>query len=173
MVRLLENNLELCAQLSLPLHFVDQLPIYGASFNGRDYLTHWDRATHIICVGKLTIIGLDNGLLPGRREAIIWTNAGILIIGPQGTNFHEIKIIIPIFWFMKKTFENVVWKMAAILSRPQCLSNYSNGILQDTFLSMALNQLSSESNGNPYPEEPWRNNDVTIVRKWCCSTILT
>ena len=49
-------------------------------------LTHWGRVTHI-CVGNLTIIGPDNGLSPGRRQAIIWTNAGILLIGPWGTNF--------------------------------------------------------------------------------------
>ena len=29
-------------------------------------LTHWGRVTHI-CVNKLTIIGSDNGLSPGRR----------------------------------------------------------------------------------------------------------
>ena len=45
------------------------------------YLTHWGRVTHI-CVGKPTIIGSDNGLSPGRRQAIIWTNAGILLIEP-------------------------------------------------------------------------------------------
>ena len=33
-------------------------------------LTHWGRVTHI-CVGNLTIIGSDNGLSPGRRQAII------------------------------------------------------------------------------------------------------
>ena len=33
--------------------------------------------THI-CVSDLNIIGSDNGLSPGRRQAIIWTNAGIL-----------------------------------------------------------------------------------------------
>ena len=33
-------------------------------------LTHWGRVTHI-CVGKLTIIGSDNGLSPERRQAII------------------------------------------------------------------------------------------------------
>ena len=44
-------------------------------------LTHWGRATHI-CVGKLTTIGSDNGLSPGRRQAIIWTIAGILLIDP-------------------------------------------------------------------------------------------
>ena len=45
--------------------------------------------THI-CVSKLYIIGSDNGLLPGRQKAIIWTNAGILLIGTSGTNFSEI-----------------------------------------------------------------------------------
>ena len=62
-------------------------------------LTHWGRVTHV-CV-KLTIIGLDNGLLPGRRQAIIWTNAGISLIGPSGTNFSEILIEIHTFSFEK------------------------------------------------------------------------
>ena len=44
-------------------------------------LTHWGRVTHI-CVGNLAIIGSDNGLSPGRRRAIIRTNAGVLLIGP-------------------------------------------------------------------------------------------
>ena len=52
-------------------------------------LTHWGRVTHI-CVSKLTIIDSDNGLSPGRRQAIIWTNAGILLIRPSGTNFSKI-----------------------------------------------------------------------------------
>ena len=52
---------------------------------------HWGRVTHI-CVNKLTIIGSNNGLSPGRRQALIWTNAGILLIGPLGTNFSEILI---------------------------------------------------------------------------------
>ena len=51
-------------------------------------LTHCGRVTHIY-VGNLAIIGSDNGLSPGRRQAIIWTNAGILVIWPLGTNFRE------------------------------------------------------------------------------------
>ena len=47
-------------------------------------LTHWGSVTHI-CVSTLTVIGSDNGLLPGRRQAIIWTNARILLIKPLGT----------------------------------------------------------------------------------------
>ena len=56
--------------------------------------------THI-CVSRLTIIGTDNGLSPGRRQAIIWTNAGILLIGPLGTNFNETSIAIHTFSFKK------------------------------------------------------------------------
>ena len=59
---------------------------WDISFSHR--LTHWGRVTHI-GGGEQTIIGSDNGLSPGRRQAIIWTNAGILSIGPLGTNFNE------------------------------------------------------------------------------------
>ena len=63
-------------------------------------ITHWGRVTHI-CVGKPTTIGSDNGLSPGRRQVIIWTNAGILLIRPLGTNFNEVLIEILTFSFMK------------------------------------------------------------------------
>ena len=63
-------------------------------------LTHWGRVTYI-CVGKLISIGSDNGLSPGRRQAIIWTNAGILLIGPLETNFSAIVIEIHSFSFKK------------------------------------------------------------------------
>ena len=51
--------------------------IIYASVNWASFLIHRGRVTHK-CVGKLTNIGSDNGLLPGRRQAIIWTNVGIL-----------------------------------------------------------------------------------------------
>ena len=47
------------------------------------------------------IIGSDNGLSPDRRQATIWTSAGILLIGPLGTNFSEILIGIQTFSFKK------------------------------------------------------------------------
>ena len=56
-----------------------------------------------ICVGNLTIIGSDNCLSPGRRHAIIWTDAGILLIGPSKTDFNEI------MHFHSRKFENVPW----------------------------------------------------------------
>ena len=74
--------------------------------------------THI-CVGNLAIIGSDNGFSPGRRQAIIWTNDGILLIGPLGTNFSEIWIWIETFSLKKMHF---VCEVASILSRPQCVN---------------------------------------------------
>ena len=68
--------------------------------NGGIMLTHWGRATHVF-VSKFTITASDNGLSPGRRQAIIWNNAGILSIGPLGINFSEILIEILTFSFKK------------------------------------------------------------------------
>ena len=52
-------------------------------------LAHWGRETHL-CASKLAIIGLYNDLSPGRWQAIIWTNAGTLLIGTLGLNFSQI-----------------------------------------------------------------------------------
>ena len=82
---------------------------------GRRCLTHWGRVTHI-CVSKLPIIGLDNGLSPGRRQAIIWTNDGLLLIGPLETNFSEILIEIHTL-----SFKEMHLKMSSGKWRPFCL----------------------------------------------------
>ena len=75
-------------------------------------LTLWGRVTHI-CVDELTIIGSDNGLSPGRHQAIIWTNAGVLLIGPLGTNFSEAVNAIETFFIQENAFENIVCEMAS------------------------------------------------------------
>ena len=82
--------------------------------------------THI-CVGKLTIIGSDIGLSPGWRQAIIWTNAGILLIGPLGTNFSEI-----LFGIQTFSFKKMHLKMSSGKWRPFCLGL---NVLRDTTLS--------------------------------------
>ena len=84
-------------------------------FLGFDVLTHWGPMTHI-CIGKLTIIGSDNGLWPGWRQAIIWTNAMILLIRTLGTNFSEILSEIYAFSFKKMHL-----KMSSVKWRPFCL----------------------------------------------------
>ena len=50
-----------------------------------------------ICVSRLTSIGSDNGLSLCRGQAIIWTNAEIMLIRTSGTNFSEIISGIHIF----------------------------------------------------------------------------
>ena len=67
--------------------------------NDTTILTHRGRVTHI-CVNKLTNIGSDNGLSPDRRQAIIWTKVGKLLLGPLVTNFSEILIENHTFSFM-------------------------------------------------------------------------
>ena len=94
-------------------------------------LTHWGRVTHI-CLAKLTIIGSDNGLSPGRRQAIIWTNVGILLIAPLGTNFSEILSEIHSISFRKMHL-----KMASAKWRPFCLGlNVLNKSISSWNLSM-------------------------------------
>ena len=83
--------------------------------NISNQLTHWGRVTHI-CVNKVTIIVSDNGLSPGRRQAIIWNNAGILLIGTLGTNASEILIEILTFSIKKGRL-----KVSSAKRQPFCL----------------------------------------------------
>ena len=90
----------------------------GKSHSQNICLTHWGRVTHI-CVGNLTIIGSDNGLSPGRCQAISWTNIGILLIGPLGTNFSEMLIEIHTF-----SFKKIYFYMSSGKWRPFCLASF-------------------------------------------------
>ena len=62
-------------------------------------------------VSKLTTIGLDNGLSPDRRQAIIWTNNGILLIRTLETNFSEIRTFL---------FKEIHMKMLSAKWRQSC-----------------------------------------------------
>ena len=106
--RLRPEQTTVLEQLGQDRHVFVSLPTgYGKS----ECLTHWGRVTHT-CVSTLTIIGSDNGLSPGRRQAIIETNAGILLIGPLGTNFSEILIGIQTFSFkMHLKMPSAKWRL--------------------------------------------------------------
>ena len=98
---------------------------YGSfAYKGREpgknsVLTHWGRVTHI-CVSKLTIIASDNGLSPGRRQAIIWIIAGILLMGPLGTNFSEMSIEIQTFSLNKLHLKMSSAKWRPFVSASMC-----------------------------------------------------
>ena len=78
-------------------------------------LTHWGRVTHI-CVSKLTIIGSDNDLSPGRHQAITETNVGILLIWTLWTNFSEILVEV-----LTSSFKKMSLKVSSAKRRPFCL----------------------------------------------------
>ena len=91
---------------SMSPHLPARLLCWAAACKKFVMLTHWGPVTHI-CVSNLTIIGSDNGLSPSRRQAIIWTNAGIL--------FSEI-----LFEVLTFSFKNMHLKMSGN-GRPFCL----------------------------------------------------
>ena len=128
-------------------------------------LTHWGRVTHI-CVSRLTITGSDNGLSPGRRQAIIWTNAGIVLIGPLGTNFSENLIDILTFSFRK-----MLLKVSSTKWRPFWL-----GLNVLTWWSQDMETLSSFPalcDGNPlFTVEilvtgAWLSQRTNNAELWC------
>ena len=80
---------------------------------------HWGLVTNI-CISKVTTIGSDDGLSPGPCQAIIWTNAGILLSGPLGTNFCEILIEILTFSFKKMHLKVLSAKWHHFVSTSLC-----------------------------------------------------
>ena len=62
----------------------------------------------------------DHGLSLSRRQAIIYTSAGLLSSGPLGINFSEIQNTK--LFIHENASENFVCEMAAILSRSKCVN---------------------------------------------------
>ena len=83
---------------------------------------HKNRVKHIEARWRIyaslnwVLICSDNGLSPVRRQAIIWTNAGILLIGPLGTNFREIVIGIQTFSLTKLHLKtsSAKWRLSCL-----------------------------------------------------------
>ena len=139
-----------CNQVNKPTP-VDDIDIFTQSkshkmYNSSYVLTHWGRVTHV-CVSKLTIIGPDNGLSPGRRQAIIWTEDGILLIRPLGTNFSEILIESHSF-----SFKEMHLKMSSGKWRPFCLGF---NVLRGPLLKSCECNRSSINKGNSKGFDSW------------------
>ena len=103
-------------------------------------LTHWGRVMHI-CIDNLTTNDSVNGLSPGRCQAFIWSNAGILVIKLLGTNPSEIVIETLIFPFKKMHL-----KMSSGKCQPWCLG--LNVFIQNNFFSWITNLLWNFFNAN-------------------------
>ena len=102
---------------------------------------------------NLTIIGEDNGLSPGRRQAIIWTNTAILLIGPWGRNCNEILIGIHTFSFKKIHLE-----MSSVKWRPFCLGLNDLTHRDLVIPHLTLNEVPWHSLGGGYI---WNISDVS------------
>ena len=110
--------------------FVRKVPLPNMKSN----LNHWRQVTHI-CVSKLIIVGSDNGLSSGRRQAIIWAKAGMLSVGTLGTNFSEILIEIHTFSFRKMHLKlsSARWRRYSVCNHYFLFSWYwKNGITNGT-----------------------------------------
>ena len=75
-------------------HYLSQcwpryLSPYGVT---RSQWVNWSPLMLHTCIGELGQHWSCNGLLPAHCQAITWTNADLLLIGPLGTNFREIWI---------------------------------------------------------------------------------
>ena len=95
----LPQTLLISMYLCIPFHKIYRIHAHGTHQGGSFFLVflnHWGRVMHI-CVSKIIIIGSDNGLSPSWRQAIIWTNVGILLIGSLWTNFSGTSVEIHIF----------------------------------------------------------------------------
>ena len=112
-------------------------------------LTHWGPVRHI-CVGKLTTIVSDIGLSPGRCQATIKTNAGILLIGPLETNLSEILIRIKKDFILERKctckcrLRNDVYFVSASMSQDNGLSIFWHQAIIWTRLT--INMSSTELN---------------------------
>ena len=135
-------------------------------------LTHWGRVTHIYVSVIYAIIGSDNGFLPGRRQAVIWTSAWILLIQPLGTNLSEIWIKMHIFSFNKMHFKMSSGKMSAILSWPQCVTQHVDDLGQDCSNSIANTLELLQSCTKPSMSGTWLQFAQVLPRPFMHSSLI-
>ena len=115
----------------------------------------------VICVGNLTIIGSDNGLSPGRRQAIIWANAGILLIGPLGTNFSQ--ILIEIYKF---SFKKMHLKVSSAKWQPCCLNDHRPHDKIIWWINKVLITISSSIYYFTV-DDVFHMVDILVIFPWC------
>ena len=80
------------------------------------YFFNIEAVWHIYVSADKGIIASNNGLLPARHQAITSSIAGLLL--NEQWNLNQSSYI----FIKENSLENIVWKIAAILSRPQCVN---------------------------------------------------
>ena len=95
----------------------------------------------------------------GRRQAITWTNVGILLIGPLGTNFSEMLIEIHTF-----SFKKINLKMSSGKWRPFCLG--LNVLKKAGEVSHNIKPLNSLKPSDAKMHQ-WSRSSLFLVMAWC------
>ena len=102
-------------------------------------LIHWGRLMHI-CISKVTIIGSDNVLgawsAPSHYLNQCWDIFHWTHENKFQWNFNQNSYI----FIQENPFENIVCKMAAILSRPQCVKA---PFLKSLWLALLMGRIVS------------------------------
>ena len=142
-------------------------------------LTHWGWVAYI-CVNDLSIIGSDDGMSPDQCQAIIWTNAGILSIGPLREHFNEVLIEIPTFSFKKMHL-----KVLSAKWWPFCLSlNVLNSLRPNDAMShhrtwstspqvTACNLFGAKPLSQPIPTFQLGPEYISVEIEWEIETFLS
>ena len=118
--------------------------------------------THI-CVGKLTIISSDNLVAwtaPSHYLNQCWNIVNLTLGNKLQWNTNRNLYI----FIQENAFENVVWKMVAILSRPQCVKN-------ECMFSMIFNSLATGRHGSYLKGEIFKLSGKSVllqVMGRCC-----
>ena len=159
-------------RLQYPTLFALKKKMWNPGIISGIYGTFWFVSS--TCVSKLTIIGSDNDLSPDRRQAIIWTNAGILLIRTLGTNFSDFLTEIRAFSFKKMHL-----KMSSGKWRPSCLGlnvlNCQNEYHTDAWWRALYVCVGKQGHhwfrfcAKPLPEPSWNiANSNTTPTMWEC-----
>ena len=122
-------------------------------------LIHWGRVLHI-CVNKLNIIGSDNDLFLGRRQAIIWTNFSEKLIEIHIFSFTKMHVQISSakrgpFWLDLNVLTQNAW-----IKRYELIKCFSR-LVHETFV---FKVLYVEFHGI-HPQQDARSREIPLV-KW-------
>ena len=96
-------------------------------------------------------IDSDNGLAPSHYQKQWWNIVNWTLRNKLQWNFNRNSYI----FIQENAFENVVWKMAAILSRPQCVNDSEGDRIQCLAYSswyQWLNTLRPRQNGRRFTD---------------------
>ena len=133
-----------------------------------------------ICISKLTNIGSDNGLSPGQRQTIIWTNAGISSfltyhlasiqwigqrqLQDETRNWELVHLLLEVWWYSVASVFKLQTELGASTHLKQeeyCkISNIRSTKSQNLNVSRLGLQLSLRSILKPSVENEVENEDV-------------